>query len=83
MWLRKAGAPEVRAGRRGNAVDEVIDFEKSIEAPAPGAATMPAARRSCMELARVMSQYKFEKTIVFIAFAARRTRAHRQHALCG
>jgi hypothetical protein len=47
----------------------VIDFEKSVEAPAPGVTDNAAGAALVLELARVMSQYKFEKTIVFITFA--------------
>ena len=49
--------------------DDVIDFEKSVEAPAPGVTDDASGAALVMELARVMSQYKFEKTIVFITFA--------------
>lgn len=51
------------------AVDDTIDFEKSAEATAPGASDDASGTSVVMELARVMSQYKFEKTIVFITFA--------------
>ncbi len=67
--VRKPDAPEVTAQGLEPAVDDVIDFEKSIEAPAPGVTDDASGIALVMELARVMSQYRFEKTIVFIAFA--------------
>jgi len=67
--VRKPGAPEVTPERGQSAADHVIDFEKSIEAPAPGVTDNAGGTALVLELARVMSQYKFEKTIVFIAFA--------------
>ena len=36
-------------------------------------------RPSSMELARIMSHYEFDKTLVFIAFDERRRRTRRQH----
>jgi len=67
--VRKPGAPEVTPEGGEPAADDVIDFEKSVEAPAPGVTDNAAGTALVLELARVMSQYKFEKTIVFIAFA--------------
>lgn len=67
--VRKAGAPPPGEDGTGSA-DDVIDFEKSVEAPAPGVTDDASGAALVMELARVMSQYKFEKTIVFITFAA-------------
>ncbi len=67
--VRKPGAPEVTPEGGEPAADDVIDFEKSIEAPAPGVTDNAAGTALVLELARVMSQYKFEKTIVFITFA--------------
>jgi hypothetical protein len=67
--VRKPDAPEVTPEGGEPATDDVIDFEKSIEAPAPGVTDDASGCALIMELARVMSQYKFEKTIVFIAFA--------------
>jgi hypothetical protein len=47
-----------------------IDEEKSAAAPfAPGVTDDASGTAAVMELARVMSQFEFEKTIVFIAFA--------------
>ncbi len=68
--VRKAGLPPPTGGPGDPAVDDAIDFEKSIEAPAPGASDDASGTAVVLELARVMSQYKFEKTIVFIAFGA-------------
>jgi hypothetical protein len=67
--VRKAGAPEFTADGGEPAADDVIDFEKSVEATAPGVTDNASGTALVMELARVMSQYRFEKTIVFIAFA--------------
>jgi hypothetical protein len=67
--IRKADAPEVLPDGNEPAADDIIDFDKSAEAPAPGVTDNAAGAALVMELARVMSQRKFEKTIVFIAFA--------------
>jgi hypothetical protein len=67
--VRKPDAPEVTPEGGEPAADDVIDFEKSVEAPAPGVTDNAAGTALVLELARVMSQYKFEKTIVFITFA--------------
>jgi hypothetical protein len=67
--VRKPDAPEVSPDGGEPAADDVIDFEKSVEAPAPGVTDNAAGTALVLELARVMSQYKFEKTIVFITFA--------------
>jgi hypothetical protein len=67
--IRKPNAPEFGPEGSEPPTDEVIDFEKSAEAPAPGASDDASGTAVVLELARVMSQYKFEKTIVFIAFA--------------
>jgi hypothetical protein len=67
--IRKPGAPELAADGSETAVDDLIDFEKSVDAPAPGASDDGSGTAVVMELARVMSKHKFEKTIVFIAFA--------------
>jgi hypothetical protein len=45
------------------------DFEKNANLPAPGACDDGSGTAAVMELARVMSQYEFDKTIVFVAFA--------------
>jgi hypothetical protein len=67
--VRKPNAPEVTPEGGEPSADDVIDFEKSIEAPAPGVTDNAGGAALVLELARVMSQYKFEKTIVFIAFS--------------
>jgi hypothetical protein len=66
--VRKANAPPPGV-EGGDAPDDVIDFDKSIEAPAPGVTDNASGAALVMELARVMSQYQFEKTVVFITFA--------------
>ena len=66
--VRRPDAPEVTPEGGEPAADDVIDFDKSIEAPAPGVTDDASGCALVMELARVMSQYKFEKTIVFITF---------------
>jgi len=67
--VRKAGVPEPSGNGNDVPVDDAIDFEKSIEASAPGATDDASGTALVLELARVMSQYKFKKTIVFITFA--------------
>lgn len=47
----------------------VVDNEGVIAAPAPGVTDDGSGTAAVMELARVMSQFQFRKTIVFIAFA--------------
>lgn len=47
-----------------------LDPEATVAAPAPGVTDDGSGTAAVMELARVMSQYQFRKTIVFIAFAA-------------
>jgi hypothetical protein len=47
----------------------LADFEKNAELPAPGVCDDGSGTAAVMELARVMSQYQFDKTITFIAFA--------------
>lgn len=47
----------------------VLDAEATVAAPAPGVTDDGSGTAAVMELARVMSQYQFRKTIVFIAFA--------------
>src|SRR5579872_1391692 len=42
--------------------------DKAAEAPAPGADDNASGTAVVLELARVLSQYRFRKTIVFIAF---------------
>jgi hypothetical protein len=45
------------------------NWEANAELPAPGACDDGSGTAATMELARVMSQYDFDKTLVFIAFA--------------
>ena len=47
-----------------------LDAEATVAAPAPGVTDDGSGTAAVMELARVMSQFKFRKTIVFIAFAS-------------
>ncbi len=47
----------------------VVDNEAVIAASAPGVTDDGSGTAAVMELARVMSQFQFRKTIVFIAFA--------------
>ncbi|MBV9156920.1 MAG: M20/M25/M40 family metallo-hydrolase, partial [Acidobacteriaceae bacterium] len=47
-----------------------LDSEATAAAPAPGVTDDGRGTAAVMELARVMSQYQFRKTIVFVAFAA-------------
>jgi hypothetical protein len=59
------------AGARGNTTANMTlaDFEKNAELPAPGVCDDGSGTASVMELARVMSQYEFDKTLAFVAFA--------------
>ena len=58
---------DTSAGRRFGP----LDFEATAAQPiAPGVTDDGSGTAAVMELARVMSQYQFDKTIVFIAFAA-------------
>jgi hypothetical protein len=45
------------------------NWEANAELPAPGACDDGSGTAATMELARVMSHYEFDKTLVFIAFA--------------
>jgi len=45
------------------------ELEKNANQPAPGACDDGSGVSAVMELARVMSQYEFDKTLVFVAFA--------------
>lgn len=47
----------------------MLDAEATVAAIAPGVTDDGSGTAAVMELARVMSKYKFRKTIVFIAFA--------------
>jgi Zn-dependent M28 family amino/carboxypeptidase len=48
--------------------DSINQKDKRLEAPAPGADDDASGTAIVLELARVMSQYHFRKTIIFIAF---------------
>jgi len=51
--------------------EDVMDNEASAAAPlAPGVSDDASGTAVAMELARVLSQYEFEKTLVFVAFVA-------------
>jgi len=65
--VTKAGAGDFRAN--GDGATDSMDNEKSADAPAPGVGDDGSGTAVVLELARVMSQYRFEKTIVFVAFA--------------
>jgi hypothetical protein len=45
------------------------NWEKNTDLPAPGACDGGSGTAAVMELARIMSQYEFDKTLVFVAFA--------------
>ena len=49
--------------------DQLVYSEETLEKVAPGVTDDGSGTAAVMELARIMSQYEFEKTIVFIAFA--------------
>lgn len=48
----------------------LLDAEATVAAVAPGVTDDGSGTAAVLELARVMSQFKFRKTIVFVAFAA-------------
>lgn len=48
---------------------ERMDQEATVAADAPGVSDDGSGTAAVMELARVMSQYEFEKTLVFVAFS--------------
>ena len=64
-----SAAPAFRRHAAEDGGANTIDNEKAADAPAPGVSDDASGTAAVMELARVMSQYKFEKTIVFVAFA--------------
>jgi Zn-dependent M28 family amino/carboxypeptidase len=69
--LRGATQPEKRiiVGAHYDSINLRATGEKAAEAPAPGADDDASGTAVVLELARVMSQYHFRKTIVFVAFA--------------
>jgi hypothetical protein len=64
--VTKEGAGDFRAN--GEGATDAMDNEKSAVAPAPGVTDDASGVALVLELARVMSRRKFEKTIVFAAF---------------
>lgn len=62
--------PEKRiiVGAHYDSINLRVSGDKAAEAPAPGADDDASGTAVVLELARVMSQYRFSKTIVFIAF---------------
>ena len=56
------------AGAHYDSINLRVKGDKAAEAPAPGADDDASGVAVVLELARVMSQYRFQKTIVFIAF---------------
>src|SRR5579884_2556696 len=48
----------------------MLDAEATVAADAPGVTDDGSGTAAVMELARVMSQYEFRKTILFVAFAS-------------
>ena len=63
--------PEKRiiVGAHYDSINLRVKGDKAAEAPAPGADDNASGTAVVLELARVMSQYHYRKTIVFIAFA--------------
>ena len=66
-----AAGPGTEAGAPGNTTAgmTLADFEKNAELPAPGVCDDGSGTAAVMELARVMSQYEFDKTLTFYVFA--------------
>ncbi len=60
----------INMGPRSGAGGRTRDPEAIVKAPAPGVTDDGSGTAAVMELARVMSQYQFRKTIVFVTFAA-------------
>ncbi len=69
--LPGSGEPEKRiiVGAHYDSINLRATGDKAAEAPAPGADDNASGTAVVLELARVMSQRHFRKTIVFIAFA--------------
>ena len=65
------GAATKASGASDNPTQNMTpeDFEKNAALPAPGACDDGSGTAAVMELARVMSQYEFDKTLVFATFA--------------
>jgi len=74
---RPAGAPAgpgtdataTGGGLNATANMTLADFEKNADLPAPGVCDDGSGTATVMELARVMSAYEFDKSLVFVAFA--------------
>ena len=67
-----AGAAGAQGGEQPTAIGErptQANWEKIVDLPAPGACDDGSGTAAVMELARVMSQHEFNKTLVFVAFA--------------
>jgi len=62
------GSPGEQTGAVGERPLQA-NWEKIADLPAPGACDDASGTAAAMELARVMSQYEFDKTLVFVAFA--------------
>jgi hypothetical protein len=62
--INMTAAPPAAAGQPAQS-----SWERGAELPAPGACDDASGTAAVMELARVMSQYDFGKTLVFAAFA--------------
>ncbi len=56
--------------KQGPAGQRSLDSEGTVAAAAPGVTDDGSGTAAVMELARVMSQYQFKKTVIFMAFAA-------------
>jgi len=66
------GAPRPQNATDGNTSTippTQTDWSKLIDLPAPGACDDGSGTAATMELARVMSQFEFDKTLIFITFA--------------
>ena len=59
------------------------DDEKTVAALAPGVTDDGSGTAAVMELARIMSHYEFDKTIVFVAFAGEEYGEIGSIPLCG
>ncbi len=66
--VRRPGASTAPDPNNPGTVPNDADWEK-VDVPAPGANDDGSGTAAVMELARVMSQHEYEKTLVFIAFA--------------
>ena len=69
LGTRAAAAAAAEPGGAARSSMTPADFEKNAELPAPGVCDDGSGTAAVMELARVMSQYEFDKTLVFVTFA--------------